>query len=127
MTSMLRRLTFFFLAVAISLGASPAVRAADYPEEIAAAVPAYPGAQILAMQREAGTVQVIMTVNDDPAKAMAFYKKEIKSGAWSVEQEIAAGPVNGLTALKDGMRLIVSVMADAGQDSTLITLTLEKQ
>lgn len=101
---------------------------AKYPEEIAAAVALYPDARVLAMQKDADGVQAVLASADAPDKIMAHYKAALTGDGWSVDQEMAAGGLDGLVLVKDDRQLTISVMANpGGEETAMITLALEAE
>jgi len=84
------------LLLALLALSATALAGAKYPEEIAAAVNLCPGAQVLAMQKDADGVQAVLTSTDAPDKIIAHYKSALPGNGWNVEQGMTAGGLDGL-------------------------------
>jgi hypothetical protein len=85
----------------------------ELPEGWPSELEVLPGGKILFSQSEAKSNmrQISIETETSVDDALAFYKQAIGNGGWNIENTMSIGPMNMLTARKDGKELMLQVAA----------------
>lgn len=99
---------------------------AGYPEDLAAEVALYPGAQIMSAACNTEECNTLFTSQDAPQVILEYYAQALEAKGWTIDtdmQEMAGGMAK--TYKREGQDFIVVVMPQ-GNGMNMVTLAITK-